>query len=73
MPATTLFGDACGAIAVRPLLRVADPEARLRELRAEREPLYLETAQSSSWRGGLPFDRLVDEIVRRVARTRIGR
>ena len=28
----------------RPLLQVADPEARLRQLRAEREPLYRETA-----------------------------
>lgn len=51
----------------RPLLQVADPEARLRELRAEREPFYRETARVVVEVDGLPFDRLVDEVVRRVA------
>lgn len=50
----------------RPLLQVADPEARLRALRAEREPLYRETAHVVVEIEGLPFDRLVDEVVRRV-------
>lgn len=52
----------------RPLLQVDDPEARLRELRAEREPLYRETAHVVVEVDGLPFDRLVEEIVRRVTR-----
>jgi len=30
---------------MRPLLQVRDPQARLRELHAERDPLYLETAE----------------------------
>ena len=51
----------------RPLLQVANPEARLRELRAEREPLYRETAHIVVETEGLPFSRLVDEVVRRVA------
>ena len=52
----------------RPLLQVADPEARLRELSAERDPLYRETAHVVVEVDGLPFDRLVEEIVRRVTR-----
>lgn len=51
----------------RPLLQVADPEARLRELSAEREPLYRETAHIVVEIEGLPFGRLVDEVVRRIA------
>ena len=51
----------------RPLLQVADPEARLRELSAERDPLYRETARIVVEIEGLPFGRLVDEVVRRVA------
>jgi shikimate kinase len=51
----------------RPLLQVADPEARLRALSAERDPLYRETAHIVVETEGLPFGRLVDEVVRRVA------
>jgi shikimate kinase len=51
----------------RPLLQVPDPEARLRELRAERDPLYRETAHIVVKTDGLPFGRLVDEVVRRIA------
>lgn len=51
----------------RPLLQVADPEARLRELRAEREPLYRETAHIVVKSDGLPFARLVDEVAQRIA------
>ena len=50
----------------RPLLQVADPEARLRALSAEREPLYRETAHIVVETDGLPFGRLVEEVVRRV-------
>jgi len=51
----------------RPLLQVADPEGRLRELRAERDPLYRETAHIVVRTDGLPFTRLVDEVERRLA------
>lgn len=51
----------------RPLLNVSDPEARLRALSAEREPLYRDTAHIVVETEGLPFGRLVDELVRRVA------
>jgi shikimate kinase len=51
----------------RPLLQVADPEARLRELSAERDPLYRETAHIIVRTDGLPFGRLVDEVARRIS------
>ena len=51
----------------RPLLQVPDPEARLRELSAARDPLYRETAHHVVQTDGLPFGRLVDEVVRRVS------
>jgi shikimate kinase len=51
----------------RPLLQVPDPEARLRAMRAEREPLYRETAEIAVQTDGLSFARLVGEVVRRVA------
>ena len=51
----------------RPLLQVADPEQRLRQMHAERAPLYEETATIVVDTDGLPFDRLVDEVVRQVA------
>lgn len=50
----------------RPLLQVPDPQARLRALSEEREPLYRETAHIVIETEGLPFPRLVDEVVRRV-------
>src|SRR5664279_611405 len=50
----------------RPLLQVAHPEARLRELREEREILYRQTAHIVIPIDGLPFDRLVDEVLQRV-------
>jgi shikimate kinase len=50
----------------RPLLQVADPEQRLRQMSAEREPLYEETAAIVITTDGLPFDRLVDEVVHRI-------
>ena len=51
----------------RPLLQVADPQARLRELSAERDPLYRETAHIVVKSDGMPFGRLVDEVARRIA------
>ena len=51
----------------RPLLQVADPEARLRAMSAEREPLYRQTASIIVAIEGLRFDRLVDEVLRRLS------
>jgi len=51
----------------RPLLQVADPEQRLRQLREDREPLYQETAAIVIDTDGLSFDRLVEEVARRVS------
>ena len=51
----------------RPLLQVAEPESRLREMSAEREPLYRETAQLVIKVDGLTFERVADEVMRRVA------
>lgn len=50
----------------RPLLQVADPEARLRAMSAEREPLYLETAAVVIDIEGLPFARVVEAVMRSV-------
>jgi shikimate kinase len=51
----------------RPLLQVADPEQRLRQMSAERGPLYEETAHIVIDTDGLAFDHLVEEVVRRVS------
>jgi shikimate kinase len=51
----------------RPLLQVADPEARLRELSEEREPLYHETAAIVVDVDNQPFDRILDDIMQRLA------
>lgn len=51
----------------RPLLQVPDPQRRLQELSAEREPLYLETAHIVVDIEGLTFDRVVDSILGRLA------
>ena len=50
----------------RPLLQVADPQARLRQMHAERAPLYEEVAHLVIDTDGLPFARIVDEVVRGV-------
>jgi shikimate kinase len=47
----------------RPLLQVADPQARLRAMAAEREPLYRDTAEFVIETDGLSFHRLVDRVV----------
>jgi shikimate kinase len=47
----------------RPLLQVEDPEARLRELSAEREPLYREAASQVLETPGRTTDELVEAIV----------
>jgi shikimate kinase len=51
----------------RPLLQVPDPRARLREMSAEREPLYVETAHIVVETEGLSFDQLVDTVLSRLA------
>jgi len=48
----------------RPLLQVADPEARLRQMHADRAPLYEDVAHVVVDTDGLPFGRIVDEVVR---------
>ncbi|MGZ8259036.1 MAG: shikimate kinase [Caldimonas sp.] len=50
----------------RPLLQVAEPEQRLRQMSAERGPLYEETAAIVIDTDGLPFDRIVDQVVHRI-------
>jgi shikimate kinase len=50
----------------RPLLQVQDPEARLRAMAAEREPLYRETAELVVETDGLSFHRLVEQVVQRL-------
>lgn len=50
----------------RPLLQVADPEQRVRQMSMERGSLYEETAAIVIDTDGLPFRRLVDEVVRRI-------
>ena len=47
----------------RPLMQVADPALRLRELLAEREPLYEATATAIVETAGLALGRIVDEVV----------
>jgi shikimate kinase len=53
----------------RPLLQVADPQARLRTMASEREPLYRETAEFMIETEGLSFRRLVDAVVLRLGAT----
>ncbi len=48
----------------RPLLQVADPAARLRELSDERDPLYREAAQLEVETRGKSLDMIVDTILR---------
>ena len=50
----------------RPLLQGADPEARLRQLHAERESLYGRTASIVIEMHRQPLDALVGEIVHRL-------
>jgi shikimate kinase len=51
----------------RPLLQVPEPQRRLQDMSAEREPLYLETAHIVVDVEGLSFDRLVDTVLARLA------
>ncbi|MDP9045398.1 MAG: shikimate kinase [Pseudomonadota bacterium] len=52
----------------RPLLQVADPLARLRDLFAQRDPLYTETAHITVETGPAALPELVDRIVRELER-----
>ena len=47
----------------RPLLQVADPQQRLRELSVERDPLYREAASLVVEVRAMPFERLLATIV----------
>ena len=49
--------------AKRPLLQVADPQQRLRELSVERDPLYREAASLVVEVRAMPFERLLATIV----------
>lgn len=51
----------------RPLLQVADPQARLQQMHAERAPLYENVAHLVVDTDGLPFGRIVDAVVRGVS------
>jgi shikimate kinase len=55
----------------RPLLQVADPRQRLRELSSEREPLYQETAHLVVDTEGMSFDCLVGETMERLRSERL--
>ncbi len=50
----------------RPLLQVADPQARLREMSIVREPLYAEAAHDVIEIEGLTFERLVQTVLARI-------
>ncbi|MEP6739261.1 MAG: shikimate kinase [Caldimonas sp.] len=52
----------------RPLLQVADPLARLRELSAQREPLYRESAWLVVGAAGVPRGAVIETIIRALAR-----
>jgi shikimate kinase len=51
----------------RPLLQVQDPEQRLRELCAERTPLYEETAHVIVDVDGLDMDTVLDRLVEQLS------
>lgn len=50
----------------RPLLRTADPRARIEALVMQREPLYRDTAHLTIDTGRQPVERVVDAIVARL-------
>lgn len=54
---------------VRPLLQVADPLARLRDLMAQRDPLYREVAHHIIESPRPTVSGLVQQILQRVAET----
>jgi len=53
----------------RPLLQVADPQARLRAMAEERGPLYRETAEFVIETDGRSFHRLVEDVVQQLGAT----
>lgn len=55
----------------RPLLQVPDPEQRVRQLNAERGPLYEETAAIVIDTDGLSLRQVVEEVVRRLTIERV--
>jgi len=50
----------------RPLLRTADPRARIEALVTQREPLYRDTAHMTVETGRQPVERVVDAIIARL-------
>ncbi|MBK7899610.1 MAG: shikimate kinase [Azonexus sp.] len=53
----------------RPLLRVEDPLARLRDLYAQRDPLYRETAHCIAEGARMPASTMVNHLLREYLRT----
>jgi shikimate kinase len=51
----------------RPLLRTADPRARIAELLAHRAPYYLEVANLVVETGRQPVERLIEHVMQRLA------
>jgi len=51
----------------RPLLQVADPAERLRQMHAERGPLYEEASAAVVDTDGVPFAQILDRVVRCLA------
>ena len=54
---------------VRPLLRTADPRARIEELVARRDPLYREIAHLTIDTGRQPVEQVVDAILARLGQS----
>jgi shikimate kinase len=54
---------------VRPLLRTADPRARIEELVARRDPLYREIAHLTIDTGRQPVEQVVDAILDRLGQS----
>jgi len=52
---------------MRPLLRTADPRARIAELLAHRAPYYLEVANLVVETGRQPVERLIEHVMQRLA------
>ena len=54
---------------VRPLLKTADPRARIEELVGQRDPLYREVAHLTIDTGRQPIEQVVDAILERLGQS----
>lgn len=54
---------------VRPLLKTADPRARIEELVGQRDPLYREVAHLTIDTGRQPIEQVVDAILKRLGQS----